>query len=1035
MNLELTGHKNNDLLEYPTKEKQGLPDSESINIKSEEQASVKFLIETGSLRKDKSFDFSKFLENTSSEKRMKYRYTVIDSYESQDTDQINNSLKNIQKELKALGLSDERVNEMINKAEENTTPIYKEKSSRAYLSLISLLKHLSSEKYNIGTDEVVQETPFYIPNNIKSISDKKTNTNQMDLWEVKGMRNTDIFTLDDGNEVPVAALYIAQTYPELITSTKNGKVFAKYFLGVDEFELSNKTVLQGYMEKVRYYERVKTSTMLVISSLPGFSIENDKLIFDTNIETDTSALYKDIVKSISTFQTFGNQSEIIVDVLSKIKVLSRIEQEGLGNDDQLQEKPFIKIPADISDLCSGYEGEGICSLSEILNTRFIGSGQIPINLEDGITNIDEVKLARFLHDRFTYRDEKEACLYFRNDNGDKEKLSLETISAALGYQGSNLTTADLSEKFPYLIQSGKIEVYDFFIDTRMSETFRNYGGRENPLSVDGRPSYRAFTSANGITGKYYFGRGTLINTNIPLKNLSVIQLSPDMVGIISDSFGKKTLLYELELLSGEDVQSRKTEFINGYIEKHGKDPSSAVIASHLTFNKKMVEKQINSYDVSSLLNEELKNIDPVMKNKVLSVIGDYEFIARDMRKILAPLDLGIARYPWKEQLLTAAALAYVEDESEMLGFLNKHREAGLKTITSILYGGIEMSQKILTIAEKIPTESANAIFSKYAEIVDITRDIENFVQAEFDDELSKDPKIIESLKSKLLERGVKILDIFHSKIEALTTENETEMSHVIEESLSKISVNALATLSAFKYARDHSKRITLEDVKNSEFSKKDMQQVSKEDAQYMSNMYYENYAHNPEFAQKLVTKFNDGFTNKSLPSDLYTYRLSGSIEAFARFKEFKDGKHLSAVNVSESSRGYALGEALVEQAIERESLENILYAETDFSKGICGKFLESGFVVTQGLDFEGVEAVDIVCDQELNKKYLSKNLTQQGIIDNENIPTGVIIETYSDIKEFDRGRLGDLVVTRSFNAPDSSLWYIALEEKKTKNQV
>ena len=52
-----------------------------------------------------------------------------------------------------------------------------------------------------------------------------------------------------------------------------------------------------------------------------------------------------------------------------------------------------------------------------------------------------------------------------------------------------------------------------------------------------------------------------------------------------------------------------------------------------------------------------------------------------------------------------------------------------------------MGQKILDIGEKLPAESANAIFSKYAELVDATKGIEDFIESEFSDEIAKNPEI------------------------------------------------------------------------------------------------------------------------------------------------------------------------------------------------------------------------------------------------------------------------------------------------------
>jgi GNAT superfamily N-acetyltransferase len=354
----------------------------------------------------------------------------------------------------------------------------------------------------------------------------------------------------------------------------------------------------------------------------------------------------------------------------------------------------------------------------------------------------------------------------------------------------------------------------------------------------------------------------------------------------------------------------------------------------------------------------------------------------------------------------------------------------LKSFLSLDQGGPEMGKKILEISEKIPTESANAIFTKYAEIIDIARDIENFVISEFDDEIVQNPKIIDNIKTKLLKRGVEVLNIFHSKIDGISDSNAVKMPEIIKESLSKISANALATLSTFKYAREHGIDIELQDIARSEFKHQEAASLDSKDQQDMIQIYKDNYQNKPEVAKELIEKFTKVFEHPE-DNELYTYRIDGEMQAFVRFERFNDGKFASALNVAPEAQGFALGEAMMSQALAKEAHKNILYAEADISGAACTRYLDMGFIGVGSIEkYPGVPAIEIVWDNEANTRYLSRNLTREKIILGEcenSLNTDILIlDTVSD---FDREELREKILTHSFWDIESSKHYIVLEKK------
>jgi hypothetical protein len=352
----------------------------------------------------------------------------------------------------------------------------------------------------------------------------------------------------------------------------------------------------------------------------------------------------------------------------------------------------------------------------------------------------------------------------------------------------------------------------------------------------------------------------------------------------------------------------------------------------------------------------------------------------------------------------------------------------VKSFLSLDKGGLEMGQKILDTAEKLPSESANAIFEKYSELIDATKGLEDFVTREFSTEIAKNPKILEEVRQKLLQKGVEVLNIFHSKIDHISGSGNDQALAVVTEALSKISTNALATLSTFKYARKNGLGLSLEDIKNSEFKRQDRDDISTKDQEEMVGIYKENYSDDPELSEQLVDKFNQSFASSN-EGEFYTYRIDGKLNAFVRFENSQDGKFASALNVDKAAQGYSLGEAMMEQALTAESQDYILYAEANLNSWNTPRYLELGFNAVESNNKYDVPVVNIVWDRSLNEKLESRALSEADIFSKKVGSDDVYIETYNNINDFDRSRLGDLIMTRSLYNPEDQKWYVVLEKK------
>jgi RNase H-fold protein (predicted Holliday junction resolvase) len=144
------------------------------------------------------------------------------------------------------------------------------------------------------------------------------------------------------------------------------------------------------------------------------------------------------------------------------------------------------------------------------------------------------------------------------------------------------------------------------------------------------------------------------------------------------------------------------------------------------------------------------------------------------KKLSEKIGVGIHNLDWREQLQVATMeyeTGVVSGSKDFIKFADRYKLNGLKTFLSLEQGGLEMGKKILKIGEKFKetSEVVNAIFEKYAELVNAVEGVENYLKEQFKKE---DPKLIQEIKENLLMRGKAILVIFAD--EEMTVEAVTE---------------------------------------------------------------------------------------------------------------------------------------------------------------------------------------------------------------------------------------------------------------------
>ncbi len=446
---------------------------------------------------------------------------------------------------------------------------------------------------------------------------------------------------------------------------------------------------------------------------------------------------------------------------------------------------------------------------------------------------------------------------------------------------------------------------------------------------------------------------------------------------------------------------------------------------------------INGIDTSvALVNDSEKNI------------SSYKEITRDKAELVSLLHSPEITWLINNEFNIDVRNMYLDEQVQFLDYLSSlknekwkrledilknkdiKKEYILRSFLSLDLAGRDFGDTILSLGETLQDDLVKKIFKKYSELVNISHEIEAFIEKEFSGIIAKDSDVVEQVKNKLLHKGVDIIKRWGDTVKILGFEgSQSVSSEDVISDLNKVSAEAIATLSTFKYSRRNGFNLSLEDIKHSEFSKKNIEDISKDEREEMIGIYLDNYADNPKLAKQLVDKFENAFRDVH-HNEFYLFKLNGKINAFVRFEQNGNGRFASALNVSKELHGFALGEAMMEQALKKEAENNILYAEANLSQWNTSRYLKLGFnAISENTNYK-VPAVNIEWNNIENEKYLSKNITQEDIISGNYNHSLIIVEKYKDIADFDRSRLGDLIMTHFIYNKEDNNYYVVLEEKK-----
>ncbi len=341
------------------------------------------------------------------------------------------------------------------------------------------------------------------------------------------------------------------------------------------------------------------------------------------------------------------------------------------------------------------------------------------------------------------------------------------------------------------------------------------------------------------------------------------------------------------------------------------------------------------------------------------------------------------------------------------GMSPKANRDRLLSFLSLEQGGHEMGQKIINIGKHLPTDVADRIFEKYAELVEASENAERFLFEEFDKE---DKILARQVSSKLLQRGERLLITGSDTLDTLRFQYETatgegilnrsfdphaddhtleDYERVEQEEITKLlssldSIRAHIELwkSGFRTLYEEGVIENFGEVSGVEFGIKSPEELSDEDKATMRKMYDENYpesaGYSKEFREVIFHGLEEAFTKKDVR--FYVLKKDSEILGYNRFEDLPDTedgrkrKYVGSFNVSPQYRGSKLGDKIFDDCLAQEiSGDTIIEAYADPTLPISSHYLETnGFAATGIEDIGGRPLLKIVRDGAMNARLATK---------------------------------------------------------------
>lgn len=279
-------------------------------------------------------------------------------------------------------------------------------------------------------------------------------------------------------------------------------------------------------------------------------------------------------------------------------------------------------------------------------------------------------------------------------------------------------------------------------------------------------------------------------------------------------------------------------------------------------------------------------------------------------------------------------------KNELVNFVKKFGENGLRTFFSMEFGGQEMGEHILSLGRDLPKEAAEAIFLKYAEVTRAAREAVQYM-AENIPVGTTDDNTPDNISINLLRRAKDLLVNFSS--EASESKSDEQDSAKLIAKLNNVRADIMLFAVVYKESG-----LPIESMQDASFESVDAEQLSIEDKQRMKELVVLNYGES-EFGKKVVMPaLEKGMAN---PADkFYLLRNKNNIIGGFRIEDRGDKYYFGSFNMDPNAQASGLGNAMLEKVITSLSESKPIEANVEADKPVASYYINKlGFVIKESL--------------------------------------------------------------------------------------
>lgn len=193
-----------------------------------------------------------------------------------------------------------------------------------------------------------------------------------------------------------------------------------------------------------------------------------------------------------------------------------------------------------------------------------------------------------------------------------------------------------------------------------------------------------------------------------------------------------------------------------------------------------------------------------------------------------------------------------------------------------------LGDKILSLSENLETGVADKIFAKYAECVEKTQDIANYLHEVLGRDKKYDEEAAEKIAENLLRHGKNLLAKFADQAQEAKNQGQKIDSRVILQQLENIKTDILLFASTFK-AVSAEKAVDFRDIAGTEIKTIDSSALTAEEKKEMERIFVEN---RPNYPRKLLNSFLEDLREATEAPGQRFYLLNheGNLVAFMRME-------------------------------------------------------------------------------------------------------------------------------------------------------